>query len=57
MGVADVELGRFHHRLVGGDRGLVLGDQRDLIGDLLHRDRILFGELLIAGEVALGLAQ
>ena len=57
MGVVDVELGRLHHRLVGGDRRLVLGDQRHLVGDLLLGDRILLGELLIAGEVALGLAQ
>ena len=57
MGVGDVELGRLDHRLVGGDRRLVLGDQRDLVGDLLLGDRILLGELLIAGKVALGLAE
>ena len=57
MGVGDVELGRLDHRLVGGDRRFVLGDQRHLVGDLLLGDRILFGELLIAGEVALRLAQ
>ena len=57
MGVGDVELGRLDHRLIGGDRRLVLGDQRNLIGDLLQGDRILFGELLKAGEVALRLAQ
>ena len=57
MGVGDVELGRLDHRLVGGDRRLVLGDQRNLVGDLLHGDRILLGELLKAGEVALRLAQ
>ena len=57
MGIGDVEFGRLDHRLVGGDRGFVLGDQRNLVGDLLHRDRVLLGELLKAGEVALRLAQ
>ena len=57
MGVADIELGGLDQRLIGGDRRLVLGDQRHLVGDLLLGDRILFGELLIAGEVALRLGE
>jgi len=44
-----------HPTLQGGDRRLVLGDQRHLIGDLLLGDRILLGKLLIAREVALRL--
>ena len=43
MGVVEIELRGLHLRLVGRDRGLVLGDQRLLVGDLLLGDRILLG--------------
>ena len=57
MGVGDVEALLVDQRLVGGDRALVLLDQRPLRVDVLLRDRILLGEALEAGEVELRVLQ
>ncbi len=57
MGIVEIDLRRLHLRLVGENCGLVLGDQRLLILDLLAGDRILLVKRFITSKIALMLSE